>query len=109
MADRAIRPSPDHERSLAKPCGEILVHPHADTRGCSVLKAVVERGLRVSSSRCGDFREALTLLAGDTALRRLGDTLVTHTFPVADLPHAFDIARAPECVKVLVEHDGQEG
>jgi threonine dehydrogenase-like Zn-dependent dehydrogenase len=106
MLDLAIRPSPDHERTLLRPRGTILLHPSSSLASSTLLGAVVERGLRLSSSRCGNFQAALDLLAGDPDLRRLGDKLVTHRFKASDLGRAFEVARSPACIKAVVEHVG---
>ena len=105
--DRAVRPRAGDERSLVRPRGELLVHPAADTAGSPLLAAVVGRGLRLSSSRCGDFRLALELLAGDPELLRIGEKLITHRFPASELARAFEVARTPACVKALVEHGSE--
>ena len=107
QADQAIRPSANHERSLVMPRGEILVHPHATTTDCPLLAAIVQRKIRVSSSRCGDFHQAVDLMVNDPELCRIGEELVTHRFPVVDLPRAFEVARSSNCIKVVVEHTKQ--
>jgi hypothetical protein len=63
----------------------------------------VSRNLRLSSSRCGDFRAALELFAADPRLQRLGERLITHRFRAADLPRAFEVARSRACIKAVVE------
>ena len=62
-----------------------------------------DRGLRLSSSRCGDFRRALALLA-QPALRGIGARFVTHRFDAAQLPEAFAVAATRACVKAVIEH-----
>lgn len=107
MLDRAIRPSDAHERSLLQPRGQVLVHPKAELKGSPLLAAVLERQLRVSSSRCGDFAVALDLLAGDPELRDVGDHMITHAFSASELARAFRVARSEECIKAMIEHDEQ--
>ena len=68
-----------------------------------MLQAVRDRGVRVSSSRCGDFRAALAALA-TPSLRGLGRRFVTHRFDASELPRAFDVARTRACIKAVVEH-----
>lgn len=104
-ADRAIRPRAADERSLVRPRGAILVHPWARVERSALLRAVLERNLRLSSSRCGDFRRALELIRSDPELRRLGEKLVTHRFGAGDLEHAFETARLSGCIKAVVEHE----
>jgi threonine dehydrogenase-like Zn-dependent dehydrogenase len=107
QADLAIRPSPDHERSLVMPRGEILVHPQATTTDCPLLAAIVERKIRVSSSRCGDFQRAFDLMVNDPELCKIGEELVTHQFSVVEIARAFEVARSPHCIKVVVQHAEQ--
>jgi threonine dehydrogenase-like Zn-dependent dehydrogenase len=104
QADLAIRPSEAHQRSLVRPGGSILVHGMAAGDISPLVRAVVDRGLRISSSRCGDFRPALDLLANDPGLCRQIEQLVTHRFGAGDLARAFDVARSRECIKAVVEH-----
>lgn len=100
---RAIRPVPGQERPLARPRGLLWLHPGADVATSALLAAVRDRGLRVSSSRCGDFRLALSLLASP-ALRGVGARFVTHRFDAAQLPEAFAVAGTRACVKAVIEH-----
>jgi threonine dehydrogenase-like Zn-dependent dehydrogenase len=99
--DRAIRPSADDEEALLLPRGTILFHT-ASERGSPLVEAITGRGLVLSSSRCGDFRRALDLLAGDERLRDLGKRFVTHRFERAALREAFEVARTPACIKAVV-------
>jgi len=103
-ADAAIRPHSGSEASLVRPRGAVLVHPDANVRDSVLLQAVVGRGLRLTSSRCGDFRSALDLLASDSELRCIGDRLVTHHFVADDLEAAFRVAGSRACVKAVVTH-----
>jgi threonine dehydrogenase-like Zn-dependent dehydrogenase len=103
--DAVIRPRPDRELALVRPRGLVLVHPYAATDGSALLAAVTGRGLRLSSSRCGDFRAALSLLAQTPELARLGERLVTHTFPARDLAHAFEVAKTRDCIKAVVQQE----
>ncbi|MBL8748101.1 MAG: alcohol dehydrogenase catalytic domain-containing protein [Planctomycetes bacterium] len=107
--DAAIRPRAGDERSLVRPRGTVLVTPDADVAGSDLLRAVVVRGLVLSSSRCGDFRRALGLLAADADLRRIGERLVTHRFAAADLARAFAVAGSRACIKAVVEHEDTGG
>ena len=65
---------------------------------------LAERGLRLTSSRCGDFHAALRLFADDPMLDRMGDDLVTHMFDPSRLDEAFAVARSAACVKAIVTH-----
>jgi threonine dehydrogenase-like Zn-dependent dehydrogenase len=103
--DAAIRPRAGREEALLRPRGEILVLAAAANAGSGLLDAVVARDLRLSSSRCGDFRAALRMLAQDPELLRLGERLVTHRFAAGDLAAAFATARSRGCIKAVVVHD----
>ncbi len=104
QADAAIRPQSGSEIALVRPRGAVLVHPDANVLDSVLLQAVVGRGLRLTSSRCGDFRAALDLLASDSELRRIGERLVTHHFAANELKEAFDVAGSRACVKAVVTH-----
>jgi threonine dehydrogenase-like Zn-dependent dehydrogenase len=100
----AIRPQPGDERALVRPRGSILLSAAAVASPSPLLAAIAGRGLRLSSSRCGDFHAALRLLASDPELVRVGERLVTHRFGAADLAHAFAVAGSRGCIKAVVEH-----
>ena len=106
QADEAIRPIPEKEISLVKPGGTIFIDPNSrpgKTETSVLATALIERGLRVSTSRCGDFRTAVALLEGDPQLRADLPTLVTHHIPADQLGRAFQIAESPEAIKVVVD------
>jgi len=103
-ADAAIRPDPGRQRGLVRPRGVLWVHPDASACAAPLLREVARRGLRITTSRCGDFRAALDLLASDPALAELGPRLVSHRFAPDQLALAFRAATSREAVKVLVEH-----
>jgi hypothetical protein len=107
QVDHAIRPSQESELSLVRPRGEIVLPESSQSRVAysPLLRAVAGRGLRLSSSRCGDFREALELVRGDPELLRLGEILVTHRFPATEIRRAFAVARSPDCIKAVIEHE----
>jgi len=106
QVDAAIRPRARASGALIRPRGTILLHPSAARSG-SALLAAVAGGLRLSSSRCGDFHAAIELMAGDAHLRGVGERLVTHRFSCAAVPQAFETARSSDCIKAVVEH-GEE-
>jgi len=101
-ADAVVRPQAGCEDALVRPRGRILVHPDAKACDAPLLRAVAARGLVVSTSRCGDFREALPVLAAGGAA--LGERLVTHRFGAGDLAAAFAGAASSDCRKAVVEH-----
>ena len=105
--DAAIRPRIGKEEALVRPRGDILVLATADTGDSALLRAVCERGLRLSSSRCGEFEPALQLLAGNPELARIGEKLVTHRFAARELAEAFLAAKSRGCIKAVVEQDAE--
>jgi threonine dehydrogenase-like Zn-dependent dehydrogenase len=102
--DAVLRPSAASEASLVRPRGEIALAPAARSSDSTLLRAVAKQGLRLSSSRCGDFREALACIEADPELQRLGERLITHRFAATDITEAFEVARSPQCIKAVLDH-----
>jgi threonine dehydrogenase-like Zn-dependent dehydrogenase len=100
--DAAIRPSASSERGLVRPRGSIIVAPEASTAS-PLLAALLGKGLRLSSSRCGDLRDALPVLA-ETA--DLGSRFVTARVPASELSVAWAIARRRSGKVVVTHPDG---
>lgn len=105
--DAAIRPSAQDEISLIRPRGAVLLHPDTEPGGSPLITAITQRGVCLSSSRCGDFRLALDLMAGDPELLRVGEKLVTHHFPSDSMETAFETARSTACIKAVIEHPAE--
>lgn len=101
--EAAIRPVSGREQPLIRPRGAIQLLPNASVADSPLLAAVRDRGLRLSSSRCGDFAQALDLLT-NSSLRGVGQRLVTHHFDAAELPEAFATAGGRDCIKAVVRH-----
>jgi threonine dehydrogenase-like Zn-dependent dehydrogenase len=101
--DRLLRPWPDREQGIIKPRGTILVADVGQTKA-GLISPILERGIRISTSRCGDFRRALPVL--QELLERKMDlgAIVTDMLPVGELPRAFERARSPGSIKVVVTH-----
>lgn len=103
--DAVIRPRDGVEQGLVRARGRILV---AGTGRDSMLAdALLGRGLVVSTSRCGDLRDAIALL-GDARLglgTRLGDALVAEVLPAERLADAFARAETGGA-KIVVTHPG---
>jgi len=107
--DAVIRPDAAREASPVRPTGHVLVHTGGPAARPSPLGEALARGVRISTSRCGRFAEAVALLAGDAELRHLGEGLVTHRLPATALGEAFAAARSPGAIKVLVDHVAEAG
>ena len=105
QADSVIRPTAGREASLVRPRGTIYVTSSPGAGDASpLMRAIVERHVRLTSSRCGSFQNAMAFLRSDPALRAGCERLVTHTFPAHELAQAFRMAGSTECIKAVVEH-----
>lgn len=103
--DAAIRPDPGFERSLVGPRGAIAVAAHPGETE-PLLHAVGGLGMCVTSSRCGDFRDALAPFAWLAARpERPLRSLITHVLPAARLAEGYATASRPDAVKVVMQHD----
>jgi len=101
--DKAIRPWPGLERGLVMPRGTIQVADTGQPR-TGLLEPLLARRVRISTSRCGGFLPAVAALETLEKLKIDVEALVTEVLPVAQLPLAFQRARAPENIKVAVDH-----
>lgn len=99
QVDQALRPRPGRQDALVRPRGAVLL---AGAGSGPLAEAVVERGVTVSSSRCGAFAPALQRLTADPELQRLGERLITHEFPASELERALALAASPTCLKAVV-------
>ena len=101
--DRLLRPWPDREQGIIRPTGRILVADVGQARA-GLLSPILERGIKIGSSRCGDFRRALPIM--QTLLEKGIDlgAIITETLPASELSAAFDRARSPDNIKVVVVH-----
>lgn len=104
--DEVLRPEPAREVSLVRPRGAIVAAGQGASPERSALwDAVVGRGTKVTTSRCGDFRSALDLMVKDTELAGIGGKMITHRFSADRLGRAFSTARSGACVKAVVFHE----
>lgn len=102
--DAAIRPFPSEERSRTGPRGTIFV---ADVRQprTRLLAALLDRRLRITTSRCGDFRPALSVLAAEGLGERLANEMVVGVLPATALAEAFARAAAGGSKMVVRQAD----
>jgi len=100
--DAAIRPHAGVETSAVGARGTIPVRDVGQPRS-ALLAAVLDRGLRLSSSRCGDFHIALEVLAENRLAERLAAALVRALVPADRLGDALQRA-AGEGGKIVVTH-----
>lgn len=101
--DAAVRPRPGTERGLVRARGTIAVADTGQPRD-PVLSALLDRGVRLSTSRCGDLGAALALLADADV--DLGARMVTDRIDATQLDTAFARAADPHAIKVGVAHAG---
>ncbi|MFP6641108.1 MAG: alcohol dehydrogenase catalytic domain-containing protein [Myxococcota bacterium] len=101
--DRALRPWPDQQTGLVRPTGEIAVL-RADTTDGPLVTALIEKNLRLSTSRCGDFRTALDMITNDPELAAQLPLMISHHLAADRLDEALRLAGTPDCLKVVVDH-----
>ncbi len=101
--DTILRPQPGVERGLVRPRGTILLIAGASAAD-GLVDVLRDRGLRLGSTRCGDFAAALDILVDPALAHRLGERMVTAVVPAAQLADGF--AQAAAGAKVLVAHPG---
>ena len=92
---------------MVRPRGRICIR-NPQVESGPLGRALVQRGLRLSGSRCGNFRKALPLLESDSALRGCLAQLVTHRLAAGELPQALRLAREPGCIKIVLAHPESE-
>ncbi|EOQ88943.1 alcohol dehydrogenase, catalytic domain, GroES-like family [Leptospira yanagawae serovar Saopaulo str. Sao Paulo = ATCC 700523] len=103
----AIRPSAQHENSLVRPRGVILVDTTNDSdwpSDLSLVKDFFKQRKEIHSSRCGDFHMAISLLKDNPEITNSLETnLISHRFPANQLEEAYAKAKDPSSVKVVVD------
>jgi threonine dehydrogenase-like Zn-dependent dehydrogenase len=101
--DRVVRPWPGVQQGAVQPEGSIALVPGAGPR-TALTRAILEKRLLLSTSRCGDFRIALPLMAKALEAGIDLGRMVTDVFSARDLPAAFARAGSPGSLKVVVVH-----
>jgi threonine dehydrogenase-like Zn-dependent dehydrogenase len=101
--DKLLRPWPDREQGIIRPRGTLLV-ADVDQPRAGLLGPILERGIKISTSRCGDFRKALPVIERLVEEGVDLGSLLTDTLPAGHLPQAFERAQSPDSVKVVVVH-----
>ena len=103
--DTMLRGQGEGPASLLKPQGRIFVLAAQGKASDSALyHAVTRSGIRVETSRCGDFADALGLLSALPELSgKLEDLLITQEFALAEIEQAFQYAReSKKSIKVII-------
>lgn len=100
--DSITRPTKENQESLVRPRGAILFNgPH---RG-HPLTEFINSGKIIRTSRCGDFRSALSLLNNNRDMASLmATTLISETCNAEELPGAFKKAENQQSLKVIIHH-----
>jgi threonine dehydrogenase-like Zn-dependent dehydrogenase len=103
--DAVIRPIAASERGLVRPRGLVAVADIGQPRD-ALLSALLDKGLRVTTSRCGDLGAAIDLLADPAAglAHGLGERMVTDLVPALRLEDAFARSAGHRSVKVVATH-----
>jgi threonine dehydrogenase-like Zn-dependent dehydrogenase len=101
--DKILRPWPDLEQGLIRPRGTILLADVGQPK-VGLLRPILGRGVKISTSRCGDFRRALPVMEKLVHEGAHLGALVTDTLSADELPQAFERARSPGSIKVVVDH-----
>jgi len=99
--DRVLRPRPDLEQGLVRPRGTILVADVGQTRA-GLLGPMLDRGVRISTSRCGDFHRGIRAMETLSSLGVDLGAVITDRMPVSELALAFERACSPGSIKVVV-------
>jgi threonine dehydrogenase-like Zn-dependent dehydrogenase len=100
--DECIRPVQTMENSLLRPRGAILFKGSAAPHP---LNTFLSSGKQIRTSRCGDFHQAMQILENaQDIITVLTHHFITHRFPAAELPHAFETAKTSEAIKVVLKH-----
>ncbi len=103
MIDYAIRPWAGIEQGLVLPRGLILV-AHPGQERDPLLESILDKKIKISTSRCGDFHQAIPAMETLLTLGIDLTNIITDRRPVSDLPAAFDRARSADSLKVVVDH-----
>lgn len=105
--DDYIRPDPQHEFSPVRVRGAVLLYPtekNIEKDDAELFHTIMEKGIGVHTSRCGDFRAALDYMSEfRDRFENLTRKMVTHRFELNQLSDALKIASSPESIKVLVD------
>ncbi|WCL49426.1 alcohol dehydrogenase catalytic domain-containing protein [Leptospira sp. GIMC2001] len=107
--DMAIRPQEGKEESLVRPRGAILVHTKESGKSTEdtpvPMMEFFAKGKGIRSSRCGDFHLALKLLEENPSVAKsMAENMVSHEYPASELELAFETAKSPDAIKVMVKH-----
>ncbi|MBU2515432.1 alcohol dehydrogenase catalytic domain-containing protein [bacterium] len=104
-ADRIIRPVKGENLSLLKPRGAILLLNTGNGKPNLLEESIVKKGVKIHSSRCGEFKEALEILDQNPELCQIiEEKYITHRFPLKQITEAFKIAAdSSESIKVMIE------
>jgi hypothetical protein len=108
--DRIIRPHPSNANAIVRAKGAILYTNHVSApkktgvADVAIGTHLLDRGLQIWSSRCGDLRKAVKMWDSNKDIaNKLEELTITHTFPLLKINDAFQVAKqSDKCIKVLV-------
>ncbi|MDJ0838621.1 MAG: alcohol dehydrogenase catalytic domain-containing protein [Acidobacteriota bacterium] len=106
--DTVIRPVGGSSGSLLRPGGAVMLVSNETN---PLTEAVCRQGLVIHSSRCGDFRPALEIIANNPSIAAaMRESMITHRFPLNRLADAFKTAGdSRKSIKVMVEVTAPSG
>jgi threonine dehydrogenase-like Zn-dependent dehydrogenase len=100
-----VRPTDDAAHALIRPRGTIYIDGLRNAADHPLGEALA-RGLRLSSSRCGSFAQALALLKNHPDIADLlAHRMITHRFDQHSMTEAFEVAAdSSRSIKVLITY-----
>lgn len=100
--DELVRPQPNTDHGIVRPRGWIYC---PDLNTDTYLSQNLKRGIKIQSSRCGSFDEAIKLLERHPEFVSLiENTLITHHFKLSEISKAMTVAaNSKESLKVIVD------
>jgi hypothetical protein len=99
-----IRPFNNLEISLVKPKGVVMLKSNNISKDDLVGNFIVNKNGIISTSRCGDFKIAITYLENDINLRINLQKMVTGIFDINKIETAFICAKSKESIKIIIKH-----
>ncbi len=101
--DRYIRPLPGRDFSPVRPRGAILIPENGNDS--PLLRKIAEESLSLATSRCGDFRDALTMLHRNPWMVQAFEShMISALLPLHRIDEAFALAAdSSRSVKVIVQ------
>ncbi|KAJ3122076.1 hypothetical protein HK098_003140 [Nowakowskiella sp. JEL0407] len=95
--------------SIVRPRGFIILYSSFDTVKRNDLSSkLIENGVRISSSRCGDLHDSVRIMEDNKDLVTKLASMITHRFPLSEMSDAYKMAASKEATKVIVDCSAEE-